>query len=125
MTHRKMVETVTIEDGYWVSRTPDIGGAVVAPTLARLKASVAHGAEFIFEGEEVEISYVYDLPAEVVAAAEAETDRPEESTSPGSRRRRRDAVRARLTKLIVGDVTEDDVDEVMPSPQAPRQLRPA
>src|SRR5438874_2121025 len=71
----------------------------------------------------IRISDGYDLPPEV--AAEDETDRPEESTSSGNRRRRRDAVRARLKKLVVGDVTEDDAAEVLPSLQGQRQLRHA
>jgi hypothetical protein len=123
MTPRKLVYTVTIEDGDWIAQIPVIGGVIAAPTLARLKASVIHGTEFIFEGEEVEIGYVYDLPLEEVTPS-AKAGRPDESTLPGHLRRKLEAVRTRLKELITADVTESDAAEVMGiSPQYLRQLK--
>ncbi|WP_460365177.1 hypothetical protein [Actinocorallia lasiicapitis] len=115
---------MTLEDGRWRARTPDVGGAISAPTLARMKTAVEESTAFLYGDEPYEIVYVFDLPVEVspsLAAYHATRVAAAERLAEAQRLARRVAA-----ELTAAKITERDAAEVMGlSKQRIHQLKSA
>lgn len=125
MTPRRLVHTVTIENGRWRARTPEVGGAISAPTLARMQAAVAESTAFLYgDDEPYEIVYVYDLPAQLAPSlGEYRKTRAEAEERQAEAQRLARKVAAELT---AARITERDAAEVMGlSKQRIHQLKTA
>jgi hypothetical protein len=111
MTLLRLEHTVTLENGRWRARTPDVAGAISAPTLARMRAAVEESTAFIYGDEPYEIVYIYDLPFEVtpsLAAYHATRAEAEERQAEAQRLARQVAA-----ELTAAKITERDAAELM------------
>ncbi|MFI6596667.1 hypothetical protein ACIBHX_10465 [Nonomuraea sp. NPDC050536] len=103
--------TVTYERGRWKGRTPGVLGSVGASTLRGLHAEARDSAAFIWEGEEVDITFVYDLPEDM--APSLATYWREVELAAEHDRLRLEAARSLARELTSAGLSERDAAAIM------------